>query len=58
MPVFCQQKIIAAMSVAFPVFTDVLDLEKINFNKEKLSQARQKVEKLIASNWANWIYGD
>jgi ribosomal protein L17 len=58
MPVFCQQKIIAAMSVAFPVFTDVLDLEKINFNKEKLSQVRQKVEELIARHKDEWVYGN
>jgi DNA-binding IclR family transcriptional regulator len=58
MPVFCQQKIIAAMSVAFPVFTDVPDIEKIEFNKEKLLQARQKVEELIARHKNEWVYGD
>jgi DNA-binding IclR family transcriptional regulator len=58
MPVLWQQKMVAAMSVAFPVFTDTLDIGKIDFNKEKLMQARQKVEELIARHRSEWVYGD
>jgi DNA-binding IclR family transcriptional regulator len=58
MPVFWQGKIMAAMSVAFPVFSDVFDHKKIEFNKEQLFQARQKVEALIARHRAEWIYGE
>ncbi|MDR1622892.1 MAG: IclR family transcriptional regulator [Synergistaceae bacterium] len=58
MPVFWQQKIMAAMSVAFPVFSDALDLKKIEFNKEKLAEARRQVEELIARHRNEWMYGD
>jgi DNA-binding IclR family transcriptional regulator len=58
MPVFCRQKITAAMSVAFPVFSDTLDVSKIDFNKEKLAQARYKVEELLTRYEHDWVDGD
>ena len=57
MPVLCQQKITAAVSVAFPIFTDPPDQEQIRRNKEKLALARRQVEELIARHRGEWMYG-
>ena len=57
-PVFYQQKITAALSIAFPVFTDAQNPEKIQFNKENLVQIRQRIEELILRNRDGWVYGD
>jgi DNA-binding IclR family transcriptional regulator len=57
-PVFYRQKITAAVSVAFPAFPDASNPEKIQYKKEKLTEARQKIEKLIADNRGDWMYGD
>ncbi|MDR3231955.1 MAG: IclR family transcriptional regulator [Synergistaceae bacterium] len=57
-PVFYQQKVTAALSVAFPIFTEAVIPEKIQFNKEKLTLVRQKIEDIIARNRGEWVYGD
>ncbi|GHV37527.1 IclR family transcriptional regulator [Synergistales bacterium] len=56
-PVCYQQKVIAALSIAFPVFDDTQNHEKIQFNKENLLLTKQKVEDIIAKNGMSWIYG-
>jgi len=58
MPVFCQQKIAAALSVAFPVFTEPPDPEQVRRNKDKLAITRRQVEELIASHRGEWMYGE
>jgi DNA-binding IclR family transcriptional regulator len=57
-PVFYKNKVTAALSIAFPVFTSAGESEKIHFKKEKLTLARQRVEDTIARNRADWVYGD
>ena len=58
MPVFFQQKITAALSIAFPVFTDPPDPKQIRRNKEKLAMTCCQVEELIARHKGEWMYGE
>jgi DNA-binding IclR family transcriptional regulator len=57
-PVFYQQKITAAVSVAFPVFSDTQNPQKLRLNKENLALSRQRIEEIIARNRGDWVYGD
>jgi len=57
MPVFYQQSITAALSVAFPVFTEPPDPEQIQRNKERLALTCRQVEELIARHRGEWMYG-
>ena len=58
MPVFCHQKIAAALSIAFPIFSEVPDPEKVKNNKEKLAGACKEIEGLITRHREEWNYGD
>jgi DNA-binding IclR family transcriptional regulator len=56
-PVFCQQKIIAATSVAFPIFQFNEETEKMQFIRKCLANTCRKIEDVISQNIADWIYG-
>jgi DNA-binding IclR family transcriptional regulator len=55
-PIFYQQRVIAAISVAFPVFEAGETPEKIQIIRENLALARQKSEGIISRNRKDWIY--
>ena len=57
-PIFDNNVILAAISVAFPIFDEKENLTKYEFIKSALKDTRHKVESIIAQNRTDWIYGD
>jgi DNA-binding IclR family transcriptional regulator len=57
-PIICQQRIVAAVSVAFPIFQSHEEAEKMQSIKRHLADIRRKIEDVIAQNTKDWIYGD
>jgi DNA-binding IclR family transcriptional regulator len=57
-PVVCQERIVAAVSVAFPIFQIHEETEKMQFIKKCLANTRRKIEDVISQNIADWIYGE
>lgn len=57
-PLACRGKIVAAVSVAFPVFYSRQNTDKADRIKEHLVEIRKKMESLIAGNIGEWIYGN
>ncbi|GHT02043.1 IclR family transcriptional regulator [Synergistales bacterium] len=54
-PIFYQKKIMAALSIAFPVFNDTQNPQKLQINKENLVLARRRIEEIIARNREDWV---
>jgi DNA-binding IclR family transcriptional regulator len=57
-PVFHQERVAAAISIAFPILELTTEPDKIQFKKEKLAITAKKVEDLISRNIDEWIYGN